>query len=130
MLHGVYCRVPWNVEYTDEFGGWWDSLSAAEQDSVDVIVGLLEDRGPHLPHPYSSSVESSRHGRMRELRIQHRGEPLRILYAFDPRRVAVLLIGGSKAGDDRWYERVVPVADDLYDEHLRELQEEGLIDDT
>jgi hypothetical protein len=50
-----------------------------------------------------------------------------VLYAFDPRRIAVLLIGGKKAGDDRWYDRMVPIADDLYDEHLKELRQEGLI---
>ena len=65
---------------------------------------------------------------MRELRIQHRGIPYRVLYAFDPRRVAILLIGGTKAGADRWYDRFVPLADSLYDEHLDELKREGLID--
>lgn len=58
---------------------------------------------------------------MRELRIQHRGAPYRVLYAFDPRRRAILLIGGFKMGDDRWYEKMVPIADDLYDEHLGEI---------
>ena len=64
---------------------------------------------------------------MRELRIQHGGKPYRVFYAFDPRRVAILLIGGKKSGDDRWYERYVPVADRLYDEHLFELRLEELI---
>lgn len=81
-----------------------------------------------MPFPYSSKIKSSRHGQLRELRVQYRGVPYRILYAFDPRRVAVLLIGGSKLGDERWYERFVPLADDLYDEHLEELRREGLID--
>jgi len=61
---------------------------------------------------------------MRELRIQHKGRPYRILYAFDPRRTAILLIGGNKTGNDRWYDQHVPVADRLYDEHLAELEEE------
>jgi hypothetical protein len=65
---------------------------------------------------------------MRELRVQHSGEPFRVLYAFDPRRVAILLIGGGKAGSDRWYETHVPVADKLYDLHLDQLRREGLID--
>lgn len=52
------------------------------------------------------------------------GRPLRIFYAFDPRRIAILLIGGDKTGDDRFYERYVPWADQLYDEHLAELKEE------
>ena len=65
---------------------------------------------------------------MRELRTQHEGRPYRTLYAFDPRRTAILLIGGDKTGNDRWYEEFVPIADDLYDAHLRELRKEGLID--
>ncbi|BAY07506.1 type II toxin-antitoxin system RelE/ParE family toxin [Calothrix sp. NIES-2098] len=64
---------------------------------------------------------------MRELRVQHQGNPYRILYAFDPRRVAILLLGGNKVGNDRWYEENVPKADQLYDELLKELQDEGLI---
>ena len=64
---------------------------------------------------------------MRELRIQSRGRPIRVFYAFDPRRTAILLIGGDKTGDDRFYKRFVPIADRLYDEHLQELIDEGLI---
>jgi len=62
---------------------------------------------------------------MRELRVQHKGRPYRILYAFDPRRVAILLIGGDKTGDDRWYNRYVPIADRLYEEHLIAIEKEG-----
>jgi hypothetical protein len=65
---------------------------------------------------------------MKELRIQHRGRPYRVLFAFDPRRAAILLIGGNKAGKGRWYEEFVPVADRLYDEHLETLRKEGLLD--
>jgi len=120
--------MSWEVEFTDELGQWFESLSEAEQDSIDRAIGLLEARGPALPFPYSSGISTSRHGHMRELRIQHKGRPIRILYAFDPRRAAILLIGGDKTGDDLWYERYVPIADDLYDEHLRTLAREGLID--
>jgi hypothetical protein len=115
----------WNVEYTDEFGEWWSNLDEGEQDAVDVAVGVLEERGPQLAFPFTSSIATSRHRHMRELRVQHKGRPYRVLYAFDPRRVAILLIGGKKTGDDRWYEKAVPVADKLYDEHLREIAEEG-----
>jgi len=88
-------------------------------------VGLLEAKGPTLGHPYSSGVAGSRHGHMRELRIQHQGRPIRAFYAFDPRRTAILLIAGDKTGDDRFYDRMVPIADRLYDEHLEELKREG-----
>jgi len=99
-------------------------LSAEEQNSVAMVVDLLEERGPSLRRPYSDVIASSRHANMKELIIQHEGRPYRVLYAFDPRRCAILLIGGDKTGDDRWYERFVPMADRLYDEHLAALQEE------
>jgi hypothetical protein len=117
--------MAWEVEFTDEFGGWWKELTEDEQDAIDRTVGLLQERGPTLPYPYSSDVKGSRHGRMRELRIQHRGKPIRIFYAWDPRRVCMLLIGGDKTGDNQFYERVVAIADDLYDEHLETLLREG-----
>jgi hypothetical protein len=113
------------VEYTDEFGSWWHGLTEAEQESVAHGVGLPEARGPTLGHPYSSGVVGSKHMHMRELRIQHQGRPVRVFYAFDPRRTAILLIAGNKTGDDRFYDRMVPVADGLYDEHLEQLKREG-----
>lgn len=117
----------WYIEFTDEFGAWWDGLSEAEQEDVAATVGLLERKGPHLGHPFSSGIRSSRHASMGELRVQHAGRPYRVLYAFDPRRMAILLIGGDKTGNDRWYEEHVPKADRLYDDHLDELRREGLI---
>ena len=87
-------------------------------------MNLLAARGPALSYPYCSGVESSRHSHMRELRIQHAGDPYRLLYAFDPRRIAILLIGGNKTGNDRWYEEYVPAADKIYDYHLCTLEKE------
>jgi hypothetical protein len=113
--------VAWEVEYSDEFGLWWDTLTADEQKSVDFAVSLLQEAGPTLRMPHSSGVEGSCYPHMRELRIQHGGRPYRILYAFDQRRIAVLLIGGDKTGNDRWYEEYVPQADAIYDRHLREI---------
>jgi hypothetical protein len=119
--------MPWNIEHTNEFAGWWETLSEEEQEDIAAIVTLLEERGPQLPFPFSSGIGSSRHSHMRELRVQSSGEPLRVFYAFDPRRAAILLIGGNKAGDNRFYDRMVPVADRLYDDHLAELGREGLL---
>jgi hypothetical protein len=76
-----------------------------------------------------AGIQSSRHSIMRELRVQHKGRPYRVLYAFDPRRVAMLLIGGDKTGDDAWYDRYVPVAERIYDEHLIAIEKEGSKDD-
>ena len=112
------------VEYTDEFADWWEELDESEQESVAAVVDLLEEHGPHLSFPHSSKIKGSKHGNMRELRIQRCGDPYRVLYAFNPLRNAILLIGGNKKGDDDWYADNIPVADRLYDEHLTELESE------
>lgn len=117
--------MKWDVEYTDEFEMWWNLLSESEQDSVQVSVMLLGDIGPYLGFPHTSDIRGSRHGNLRELRVQHAGRPYRVLYAFDPRRCAILLIGGDKTGQDRWYQEYVPLAERLYDEHLEILNREG-----
>jgi hypothetical protein len=119
--------MSWDVEYTDEFGAWWEGLTEDEQISLDASVRLLEALGPTLKYPHSSGIHGSKHGHMRELRTQHDGRPYRTLYAFDPRRAAILLIAGDKTGQDRWYEENVPKADKLYDDHLATLEKEGLI---
>lgn len=121
------CSVTWAVEMTDEFVRWWNTLDEDQQDAVAVRVRLLEELGTSLRFPYSSGVQSSRHSHMRELRLQHQGRPFRVIYAFDPRRAAILLIGGDKTGDDRFYQTIVPRADKLYDQHLASLRREGLI---
>jgi len=90
---------------------------------IDSGVSLIEKYGPSLPFPYSCSVIQSKHGNMRELRSQYAGKPFRTFYAFDPRRIAILLIGGDKTGDDRFYDVMVPKADKIYDIYLKEIRE-------
>ena len=119
--------MPWNVEFTNEFRAWWDTLTERQQEDVAASVQLLMEHGPQLRFPQSSGVEGSAHTHMRELRVQSGGRPLRIFYAFDPRRTAILLVGGDKTGDERFYETFIPVADRLYDEYLDELRRERLI---
>lgn len=119
--------MSWNVEYTDEFGDWWAKLTEAQQEDISAAAEVLIERGPDLPFPYSSGIEGSRHDHMRELRVQSGGKPLRIFYAFDPLRSAILLIGGNKTGDNRFYKKMIPIADRLYDEHIVELKREGRI---
>jgi hypothetical protein len=83
----------WQIEFTDEFGEWWNELSEEEQEEIDARVRVLEHRGPGLGRPLVDSIASSRHPNMKELR----GGSIRILFAFDPRRVAILLIGATSA---------------------------------
>ena len=106
--------MSWDVENTDEFGSWFVDLSETDQ-------------GRTYAFRTRSGIGNSQHSHLRELRIQSEGRPLRVFYAFDPRRSAILLIGGDKTGDDRFYERLIPVADELYDVHLKELKQEGLL---
>jgi len=119
--------MEWEVEYTDEFEDWWGKLTEAEQEDITAVIELLEQRGPRLPFPHSSGINGSKHNHMRELRIQHHGRPYRVLYAFDPRRISILLLGGDKTGNDGWYDENVPIADRLYGEHINQLKKEGLI---
>lgn len=114
----------WEVEVTDEFEAWWESLARPARVKIDASVALLETLGPRLGRPHVDTVKGSRHSQMKELRVQQAGTPLRIFFAFDPRRNAVLLIGGDKTGDKRFYQRLIPKADRLYDEHLAKLREE------
>lgn len=117
----------WDIEYTDEFEQWWQTLTEQEQIDLTATVGLLERIGPQLSRPHADTVKESKHSNMKELRTQSQGRPLRTFYAFDPRRSAILLIGGDKTGDNRFYEKMIPLADHLYDQYLKELKEQGLI---
>ncbi len=103
------------------------TLTEGEREAIESIVDLLEIHGPDLRHPYSSGIEGSQLSHLRELRKQHAGDPYRVLYAFNPLRTAILLLGGNKGGDDRWYEVNVPKAEALYAEHLEELRKEGTL---
>jgi hypothetical protein len=119
--------MEWEIEFTEEFATWWNTLSEPEQTSIEAKMILLRRHGPNLGRPTVDSVKTSSHSNMKEVRIQHAGQPYRILFVFDPRRCAVLLVGGNKTGDTRWYEKHVPEADRIYDEYLKEIEEEGLI---
>ena len=116
--------MEWEVEFTDEFFRWRDALSEAVQVSVTGKVILLQKIGPRLSRPHADGVRFSRHPSMKELRVQHSGRPYRVLFAFDPRRCAILLLGGDKTGKNRWYQDFVPKADVLYDQHLSSLRKE------
>ena len=111
--------MPTEVIVTDEFVAWYEGLSEAEQEKLAVSIGLLEARGVTLPFPYSRALNGASFA-LRELRTQVEGDPLRTLYAFDPKRQAVLLIGGDKTGDDRFYEKMIPRAERIWAEYLEE----------
>lgn len=114
--------MAYKVEFTDEFEHWWGGLNEDEQESVDFSVRLLEEHGVHLKRPHADAIHGSAYTNMRELRCQHQGRPYRILYAFDPRRTAILLIGGDKSGRPDWYEEFVSKAEAIYTRHLQAIR--------
>ncbi len=121
MMSESYSGRPWEVLLLDDVVEWLTELPARDAELVAAAIDLLEEQGPSLGRPLVDHVKASRHNNMKELRPGSSGRSeIRILFAFDPRRRAVLLIAGDKAGNwKRWYDRSVPIADDRYDEWLR-----------
>jgi hypothetical protein len=110
------------IEHTDEFEEWWNDLSEKEQKDLAKDVMVLGQLGPSLGRPRVDSIKNSDFKNMKELRTQSGGSPIRTFFAFDPRRSVILLIGGDKTGDDKFYDKMIPIADKLYREHLKEIE--------
>jgi hypothetical protein len=110
----------WEIELTPEVERWYMALERKDAERIAASIDELERAGPRLGRPFADSIKGSRHHNMKELRSI--GGHLRALFAFDPRRHAVLLVAGDKQGDWKaWYERTIPVADRRFDDHLRNL---------
>lgn len=110
----------WDVYFTEQAERWLGTLDDDDYDAVIAATDLLEVYGPALGRPAVDTIKGSRHKNMKELRAG----TLRALFVFDPRRNAIILVGGDKRDRwAKWYEENIPLADDLYDTYLRE---EGL----
>lgn len=116
--------MPWDVEASDEFAEWYGTLDEDESVSVDAVVDMLVEYGSRLGRPYADTLKGSRFPNLKELRVQHCGRPIRILFAFDPRRSAYLILGGDKTGDSNWYVKALRKAEAIYRRHLEEIGEE------
>lgn len=115
------CRMV-EVEATEAYAAWYLALAQREAAAVDRKVKMLQMAGVTLSFPHSSDIKGAKHS-FRELRIN--SPPIRVFYAFDPERRAVLLIGGDKSGDQRFYERLIPQAEKLWEDHLMRLHGPG-----
>jgi hypothetical protein len=111
--------VEWVVLFDEDFDQWLESQEEGLQDEIWSNIGLLVELGPNLHRPRVDTVKGSAFPNMKELRIQYQGDPWRILFAFDPARQAILLVGGNKRGKKRWYEVNVRIADERFERHLR-----------
>lgn len=117
----------WDVLYTDEMKAWMATLTNRQQEALVARVLLLQEHGPALGRPIVDTVKGSAYQNMKELRASKEGA-LRVLFIFDPRRRAVLLIGGDKSGQwNQWYRTAIPAADALYRAYLEGLRKEGQI---
>lgn len=111
--------MSWEVEATPEFDEWFSDLEQSAKVDVAAKLALLRDTGPTLGRPHVDTVKGSAYPNMKELRIKR--HQIRVFFAFDPRRVGVLLVGDAKVGDDRFYDRMVAKADAVYSRHLESL---------
>lgn len=113
--------MAWEISATEQVETWLMELNPGDFDKIAAAIDELEQQGPQLGRPYADHINHSRHHNMKELRSI--GGQLRILFAFDPRREAILLVGGEKTNNwQQWYETNIPIADELYDKHLESIR--------
>jgi hypothetical protein len=110
--------MEWDVQLDEDFAAWLLGQEADLRNAIIAHANLLREHGPRLGRPFVDTLEGSAFPNMKELRVQFRGDPWRILFAFDPDRAAILLVGGNKRGDKRWYKKHLPIADARFRRHL------------
>jgi hypothetical protein len=115
--------MEWDLQLDEDFAIWLGSLNADLRNEIIAHANLLREHGPLLGRPYVDTLEGSEFTNMKELRVQFRGDPWRILFAFDPQRAAILLVGGNKRGDKRWYKKHLPIAEERFRRHLKRLEQ-------
>lgn len=115
--------MEWELLLDEDFEAWLFEQEAGVRKEVAAVAALLKERGPLLGRPQVDTVKTSRFTHMKELRIQYKGQPWRILFAFDPKRRSILLVGGNKRGEKRWYDIHIPIADARYAKHLQAMED-------
>lgn len=115
----------WSIKTTNTFDNWFNALGDSDRTNVLASMIVLRERGPLLARPYADTVNGSIFNNMKELRIQSKGDPIRAFYAFDPERKGILLCAGNKTGNEkRFYELMIPIADNEFTQHLKKLNKE------
>ncbi|WP_367111642.1 type II toxin-antitoxin system RelE/ParE family toxin [uncultured Psychrobacter sp.] len=111
----------YDVIFAPEFTRWLESLNQSEKEDVLAALVVLRQYGHQLGRPHADTLKNSELTNLKELRIQHSGKPYRAFYIFDPYRQAVMLCGGDKTGDKRFYKRMIPIAENIYQVYLKTL---------
>lgn len=113
----------WNILQTQEFKQWYEGLDIPAKESIYEKILVLQEFGPNLGRPYVDTLNGSRHKNMKELRVQNKNRPFRIFFAFTPNRDGILLIGGNKSGQKKFYETMILLADELYIKYLEDIND-------
>ena len=118
--------MPWSVEFHAQFAAEFEALPEAVQDELLAHVAVLEVFGPQLGRPRVDTLNGSRHKNMKELRFDAADGVWRFAFAFDPKRVAIVLCGGDKSGGSspRFYRQLIGKADERFDAHIAVLKEQ------
>ena len=117
--------MPYTLFYLQEFADWLDAQEQSLKLKTLAHLELLKERGPLLGRPFADTLKGAAQvTNLKELRVQHKTEPIRILFAFDPKQQAVIILGGSKQADKRWYDINIPRAEKLFLEHLERQRKE------
>jgi len=116
--------MSWTVVFHPAFEPEFDGYPEAVKDAMYARFGLLEINGPQLGRPHADTLNGSRHGNMKELRLDAADGVWRVAFAFDPKRKAIILAAGDKSGvkEQRFYKGLIAKADERFDEHLKELK--------
>ena len=115
--------MEWDVLFDEVLAEWLGVLDEGLLNEILAHIELLREFGPNLGRPRVDTVKGSKFPNLKELRIRYQGDPWRILFAFDPTRAAILLVGANKRGDKRWYEKHIRIADKRFQRHLESLEE-------
>jgi hypothetical protein len=109
----------WEIDRTDIIANWIKSLDDDARESILKYLIILKEIGPNLGRPYVDTIDQSKYKNMKELRIQNKKRLFRIFFIFDAERKAILLIGGDKRGNKRFYDKMIPMADKLYGDYIK-----------
>lgn len=115
--------MAWEVEVSDEFREWYQSLPGDLRAGIAAGIDILERYGPETGRPYVDTLKGSNYPNLKELRVQYRGRPWRVLFILDPRRNVYLILGGDKSGDAHWYRDAIRRAERIYKQYLSEIGE-------
>lgn len=120
-------NMGWSVGLHDDFDAEFGGLPEAVQEEILALMGLLKQFGPMLSRPHADTLKGSKHANMKELRFDAADGVWRAAFAFDPKRRAILLVGGDKSGgsEKRFYRQLIKKADARFDAHLKVLEAEA-----